>query len=57
MNAFIKSNGITMTAWIYGKPVLAWNRETQQVVNPYDHKPIAHATMLEFTTLIEKGEK
>ncbi len=54
MNTFIKSNGTIMTAWCYGKPILAWNRDTQHTVNPYDHYPVSHATMLDFTTLIEK---
>ena len=57
MNVFIKSNGRVMVAYSYGKPVVGWSREKRQLVNPYTHEPISHATMLDFTTLIEKGEK
>jgi len=57
MIVLIKSNGSVMTAYSYGKPVMGWSRVKQQLVNPYTHEPISHATMLEFTTLLEQSQK
>ena len=57
MSVFIKSNGRVMVAYSYGKPVMGWSREKRQLVNPYTHEPISHATMLDFTTLLEQSQK